>query len=378
VIPVPRVLLMGTYRTKGDALRSLHRAMEAHGLTVDTLDLSLAAGTDRVSGPEKVLLMQRRAAEASADVLRRCGDCVAAVGLGGGTGAEIVMGALQSLPATYPKILVSTLPFDPRPMVADSAITLVPTLCDIEGTNAMLEQVLENTAAAVAGLARARPVPRSGLRSVAVTTLGATGVAGGAVIAGLKAAGLEPVVFHANGFGGAAFARFLSEGRADGVIDLTTHELGRLRIAGAHVRMPGRFSAAAALPRVVLPGGLNFLGLGAVDTVAPAHLARPHYRHTGQFTHVKLTEAEMAAQAAALAGLLNRAAAPCHVILPMGGFSHEDAPGGAIEDPALRGVLARGLERAARAYTVRRMDAHINDPEVAAAAVAALFERMPT
>ncbi len=371
-----RVLLMGTLQTKRDALESLGRALEAHGLTVEMIDLSLETGPGRVSGAEKVALMQARAAEAAARIAPRCTDCVAAVGMGGGTGAEIVMGALRGLPATYPKILVSTLPFDPRPMLADCAITLIPTLCDIEGANAMLDQVYENTAAAVAGLARARPVPRSGRRSVVLTTLGATGGAGTAAVEALKRAGLEPVVFHANGFGGAAMARFLAEGGADGVIDLTTHELNRIAIAGDHVAMPGRFSAARALPRVVLPGGLNFLGLGAHDTVAPGHLARPHYRHTGQFTHVKLTPDEMAAQAARLADELNRSTAPCHVILPMGGFSHEDAPGGAIEDAGLRAILAEGLERAARRFTTARMDAHINDSAVARAAVEALTERM--
>ncbi len=371
------MLLLGTYATKRGALDALHRAMQDHGLDVEPVDLSLQVGTGRVSGAEKVAMMQARAAEAALTVAARGPNCLAAVGMGGGTGAEIVMGALKLLPATYPKILVSTLPFDPRPMVADSAVTLIPTLCDIEGSNAMLAQILENTAAAVAGLARARPVSATGRRAVGLTTLGATGAAGERIARGLTDAGLEPVVFHANGYGGAAFARFLSDGFALGVLDLTTHELGRLRLAGAHVDMPERFAAARGLPRVLLPGGLNFLGLGAIDAVPDAYRARPHYRHTAQFTHVKLTEAEMADQAEALAEELNCSTAPCHVILPMGGFSHEDAPDGAIEDPGLRAVLAEGLETRARAFTTARIEAHINEPAVAVAAVDALTERMP-
>jgi uncharacterized protein (UPF0261 family) len=188
--------------------------------------------------------------------------------------------------------------------------------------------------------------------------------------------GYEPTVFHANGYGGAAFTRFIEEGHAHGVIDLNVHELGRIRLAGAHVAMPTRFTAAAALPRVALPGALNFIGLGAVETISADVLERPHYRHTNQFTHVKLTADEMADQVTHWAAALNQSTAPCHVIVPMGGFSHEDREGGAIEDASLRDITADILEKNARAYTVARMHDHINAPDVATAATAALHDAM--
>lgn len=211
---------------------------------------------------------------------------------------------------------------------------------------------------------------------MAITTLGATGIAGAEIARMLDNAGHEATVFHANGYGGAVFTWFIEDGHAQGVIDLNVHELGRLRLAGAHVPMPTRFSAAHGLPRVVLPGSMNFLGLGAIDTVSDTHKARPHYRHTAQFTHVKLTQDEMADQAVALSDELNAARAPCHVILPMGGFSHEDRPGGAIEDTGLRAIVADVLEHRAQGYTTQRIDHHINTPDCARVAVAALLERM--
>jgi uncharacterized protein (UPF0261 family) len=193
----------------------------------------------------------------------------------------------------------------------------------------------------------------------------------------LSARGAVPTVFHSNGYGGAAFVRHVRAGRATGVIDLNVHELGRMRLAGVCVPMPDRLTAAGVLPRIVLPGALNFLGLGAIGTLAPDHLARPHYRHSGHFTHVQLTEAEMTAQAMALAQALNAATGPTHVLLPMGGFSHEDRPGGAIEAPQLRAVAASIIQAEARAYTTKCLPAHINAPETAKAAVRALFDRMP-
>jgi uncharacterized protein (UPF0261 family) len=186
-----------------------------------------------------------------------------------------------------------------------------------------------------------------------------------------------PTIFHANGYGGAALVRFVREGEAAGVIDLNVHELGRMRLAGVSVPMPDRFTVAGGLPRIVLPGALNFLGLGAIDTLSPDQRTRPHYRHTGHFTHVQLTEPEMAAQAAALAEALNMATGPTHVLVPMGGFSHEDRPGGAIEAPRLREIAAEVLATLARAFTVERLPSHINTPETGTAAVTALFDRMP-
>ncbi|WP_224814307.1 Tm-1-like ATP-binding domain-containing protein [Hasllibacter sp. MH4015] len=371
-----RVLLIGTFETKTAELGYLADALARNGLTVEEVDVSLGSGGVIWSGAEKLARMAERAEAAAAQIAARCDECYVALGVGGGTGGEIVMAALKGLPAVYPKVLITTMAFDPRAALADTAITLVPTLCDIEGLNPTLRQVFENTASMVAGLYRAQVAPTPDAPAIAVTTLGATGKAGAEISRQLAEAGFEATLFHANGYGGAAFVRFVAEGRVSGVIDLNVHELGRLRLAGAHVEMPGRFTAAAHLPRVTLPGGLNFIGLGAVDTVSDAHLARPHYRHTAQFTHVKLTEDEMADQATVLADLLNLSTAPCHVLLPMGGFSHEDRPGGAIEDPGLRNVAADILEQHAKAYSVTRLPHHINTPDIAAEAVAALATAM--
>lgn len=373
---MPRALLIGTVETKTAEISELHAAFDRHGLDAKIIDISLGSGVAVLSGKDKIARMAEVAAMRAKEVASQAGEAVAAVGLGGGTGGEIALAALKALPARYPKILITTMAFDPREALADCAITLVPTLCDLEGVNPTLRQVFENTAAMVAGLSQAVPVPGDGMPNVAVTTLGVTAPAGTAVTRALGERGFDATVFHANGYGGAAFARHLTEGGAVGVIDLNVHELGRLRLAGAHVPMPNRFSAANSLPRVVLPGGLNFLGLGALSTLSEVHRARPHYQHSGHFSHVVLTEDEMADQAAALAFELNHASAPCHVLIPMGGFSHEDRPGGAIEAPTLRTIAAETLESEARAFTVARLDQHINTREIGEAAVSALLERM--
>ena len=371
-----RVLLIGTFETKRQELSYLEAALRLHGLEVETLDVSLESKGAVWSGAEKLAQMAARAEMAASHIIAHSNDYKVAIGVGGGTGGEIVLAAMKGLPSTYPKILITTLAFDPRPALADSSITIIPTLCDIEGMNHQLKQVFENAAAAVSGLTRANGVMPSGRKCVAITTLGATGPAGSQIAASLVDLGYEPTVFHANGYGGAAFTRFIEEGHAQGAIDMNVHELGRIRISGAHVDMPTRFSAAAVIPRVTLPGALNFIGCGALITLTEEQLSRPHYQHTNQFTHVKLTADEMADQVTHWAALLNESRAPCHVILPMGGFSHEDRAGGAIEDAELRDITADILEQNARGFTVTRMPDHINSPRLAQAAVSALHDVM--
>ncbi len=369
------VLLLATIETKHEEAAFLQSALKAHGVEARMVDVSLHSGGAVWDGPHKVQAMDDVGARVGATLHEALdGSISAVVGLGGGTGGEIILRVMQALPFAFPKMLITTLPFDPRIALADNSIILVPTLVDIAGLNATLRQVLTTSAAMIAGLCRlpADQPHVSETPSVGITALGATGGAAEALVAGLRALGEETTVCHANGFGGAAFACFAACGAFKAVIDMTCHELTRWMFAGAYVPMPTRFTAAAHLPQVVLPGALNFIGLGEIDLVPQHYLQRPHYQHTGFFTHIKLTEVEMRQATETLAGYLNAAEAGVHVIMPMGGFSHRDAPGGEIEDERLRHVCLDVLTASARHYTVEAIPHHINAPQTAETAIAAL------
>ncbi|MDJ1017926.1 MAG: Tm-1-like ATP-binding domain-containing protein [Paracoccaceae bacterium] len=360
-----RVLLLATLDTKAEEADYLIKRLAEHEVTTSTIDLSLSAAGTVLDGPEKLKAMERAVVQAQAQVSDALVGAQAVIGIGGGTGGEIALRVMRSMPITFPKVLVTTLPFDPRFAAADTSIVLVPTLADICGLNATIREVLENAAALTAGLCTTRR--DAGLltenRSVGITALGVTEAAVQALVAALRARGEESTVFHSNGFGGAAFARFAKRGAFRAIVDLTPHELTRLVIAGVHVPMPERFTAAGELPRVVLPGALNFIGLGEREHLAEAYLNRPHYAHSSFFTHVKMTADEMLKVTDALADILNGLSGPVALVVPMGGFSHHDRPGGAIEDPELRGLfLDRARERLSGDIRVRDLDAHIAEP----------------
>ncbi|MEM9853584.1 MAG: Tm-1-like ATP-binding domain-containing protein, partial [Pseudomonadota bacterium] len=61
------------------------------------------------------------------------------------------------------------------------------------------------------------------------------------------------------------------------------------------------------------------------------------------------------------------------LIVPMGGFSHHDRPGGAIEDPELRETFLNAVKtRIASHVRLKVMPHHIFDPEVTQAIKSAL------
>lgn len=363
-----QVLVLATLATKADETGFLTDRLKAAGVSFDVIDISLNTGGKTLSGGGKRQAMAA-VAQTACDLVRvgRKTGAEVVVGIGGGTGGEIVLQVMRSMPVTFPKVLCTTLPFDPRFAVADNSIILVPTLADISGLNGMLREALENTALMTAGLCRkARKGELIDITpSVGITALGATDGAINPLVKAFAAQGRETTVFHSNGFGGAAFARFARADAFDAIIDLTPHELTRIYVAGIHVDMPDRFQAGGDLPRIVLPGGMNFIGLGQKNLMPEHFLERPHYEHSSLFTHVKLTPEEMELVSTKLAEELNALSGPCAVIIPMGGFSHHDIEGGAIEDPELRAVCRETLTAKLNSnISVMTLDAHLFAPEV--------------
>lgn len=363
-----QVLVLATLATKADETGFLTDRLSAAGVSFEVIDISLNTGGKTLSGDGKRSAMSAVAKTACDQVkLGQKKGAEAVVGIGGGTGGEIVLQVMRSLPVTFPKVLCTTLPFDPRFAVADNSIILVPTLADISGLNGTLREALENTALMTAGLCRkARKGELLDIEpSIGITALGATDRAVNQLVKALTAKGRETTVFHSNGFGGAAFARFARANAFDAIIDLTPHELTRIHVAGIHVDMPDRFQAGAELPRIVLPGGMNFIGLGQKNLMPEHFLERPHYEHSSLFTHVKLTPDEMILVSTKLADELNTLTGPSAVIIPMGGFSHHDIAGGAIEDPQLREVCRETLTaRLNPNISVTTLDAHLFAPAV--------------
>lgn len=146
-----QVLLLATMTTKVAEANFLSAQLLSAGVSYRVVDISLETGGAILDGDDKCRAMSVAASQAIETILAHS-DVEVVLGLGGGTGGEIALQVLRALPVTVPKVLVTTLPFDPLPAVADNAITIVPTLADISGLNDTLRDTFENAALMVAGL----------------------------------------------------------------------------------------------------------------------------------------------------------------------------------------------------------------------------------
>jgi uncharacterized protein (UPF0261 family) len=395
----PLVALLGALDTKGpevvyvrDTLarlgwsaRVLHIGLRAPG----RLPVGLADADIRVPDVPAAELAALPKVAAMARIAEAVGPQVAdwvtrreiagVMGLGGGVGTWIGAEVMRSLPLGFPKLIVSTLPYDVRPLLHGRDIVFFSSVADILGLNPMLRAVLSNAAAAMDGMARAW-VPFGG--DAIAHTLGATGlgITTPALLVArdlIEHAGFELASFHANGLGGAAFEEWISLGMFRGVLDLTTSELTSelfdgIAHAGAH-----RLTAAGRLgiPQVICPGGLDLVSRGPIAQLDAADRARPHYAHSPTFTHVRIDASGMRRVARLVAERLNAARGPTAIALPLRGFSAENRPDGVLYDRAADAAFIDELKsRLAPTVRVLEIDAHINAPAFVHGACALLFE----
>jgi uncharacterized protein (UPF0261 family) len=102
---------------------------------------------------------------------------------------------------------------------------------------------------------------------------------------------------------------------------------------------------------------------------------RPAYYHNPEFTLIRLNRDEMATVGATMARKLNAARGPVVVLMPTGGLSIPNVPGGAFFDPDADAAFLAALRDGLRAdIPLRLVDAHVNDPEFGRAAAEAFLE----
>ncbi len=376
------VILIGTEQTKATELTCFRDMLSSYGLSVKTIDTSLYMPA--CDGSTKIVAMKEsieRGFIGVTDIIKQVGGAVV-VGLGGGTGGEIALAIMSRLPFHLSKVLITTLPFDPRAALSDNTITIVPTVADIAGLNATLRASFDHAASLVFGLSQRRvnENPLAEKPSVGITSLGVTQQGVETLVAELNAKGHETTVFHANGFGGAAYSRWAKENAFYAAIDFTTHEITRQLLLGAKADLSSRFSCVvtAKLPQVVVPGGINFIGLGALEALDKNLLKRPHYKHSNYFTHVQVNESEMALCAKALIRQLDQSQEGVTLMVPMAGFSSRDCRGGEIESLKLREVfLDTCLRFGSETVDIQVFDQlHVNDPVFAHHCVEQLIESL--
>ncbi len=371
---IPLIIQLATLETKEAEARYLGGRIRAAGCRCQTVDTSLCFSRDQHRSNSKLQAMEDAISRASTALeLLADGENVAAlIGLGGGTGGQLAAAIMQDRPVDTPKVLVTTLAFDPRRYSCVSGMIVIPTVIDLFGLNPSVRRVLDDAASVVASLALARTGQQSSspTATLGLSTLGVTHGFAIHCTRALKERGEEITVFHANGYGGNAMVMAALQARLTSAIDSTLHEVTRLVFkSNEGVVRRDRLSAMRHLPRVLLPGGTNFFTREVLTMRAAQVGNRMHYSHSPDFLHVALSADEMARVGAYLASELSNSQGLAALVLPRGGFSSEDCSGGKLENIRGREAFASGLRSAGRhTFDIVEIPQHINAPETAAIA----------
>lgn len=416
--PPPTILLLGTCDTKLPELLYTQTRLETHGCTVLILDIGRAPTSSPAINIPQSSLLDRAPPDPSHDVsrlpraeyiatltplacnraqeLQRSGTIHGVLGIGGSCGTAVAAAVMRGLPIGFPKMMVSTMASgDVAPYIGESDIAMMYSVVDIAGRNRVLERVLGNAAAAVAGMGKGfwegliegekggkdEPV------KIGVSMFGVTTPAVMAASERLKEGipGVEIYTFHATGSGGRAMERLIEEGQLDAVLDLTTTEIADEVVGGVLSAGQDRLVAATKrdIPRVVSVGACDMVNFGTPDSV-PAHFTaknegqkeRQFHHHNPTVTLMRTTKEEVRDIAKLIAknilgeGGTSSSVSKTKVILPIGGVSMLDVPGQSFWDAEVDEVLFSTLEGELKGskITVERDTRDINDPGFANAA----------
>ena len=396
------VAILGTLDTKGEEFAYLRTRIESAGLATLVIDSGILGepAFDPAISRWELAKAGRHALEDLLDTRDR-GESIAAmaagaavvvrqlfeegrihglISLGGSAGTTIGTAAMRSLPAGFPKVMVSTLASgDTRPYVGTKDIVMVYPVVDIAGLNLLSRRILANAAAAIAGMVlreetECREVSKP---LVAATMFGVTTPCVTIARRILEQNGFEVLVFHATGTGGQAMEDLIADGYVAGVLDVTTTELADELAGGVMSAGPHRLEAAAekGISQVVCPGAIDMVNFGPLDSVPEKYRKRRLYVHNPNVTLMRTTPEECAELGRITAEKLNRARSSVVFLMPLRGVSAIDAAGLPFWWPqANRSYLDALKANLNPRVGLVEVDAHINDESFAQAAANTLLK----
>jgi uncharacterized protein (UPF0261 family) len=396
------VVLIAALDTKGEEARYLRDLIVAQGadaLIVDAGVLGSPAILAQISREEvaraggddlgelvaagdkgRAMVAMTRGSAVIAARLHAEGRLDGIVGLGGSAGTTIASSAMRALPVGIPKLIVSTVASgDTRPYVGPKDIAMLYSVVDIAGINRLSGRILANAAGSIVGMVNAI-VPELPERPLlAASMFGNTTACVDRARGALENAGYEVLVFHATGAGGQTMEGLIADGFIEGVLDVTTTEWADELAGGVFAAGPGRLDAAGAvgIPQVIAPGCLDMVNFGAPETVPERYRDRRLYKWNPSVTLMRTTPEENAELGRILAEKANAATGPVSIMLPLGGVSQLDCPGGEFWWPEADEALVEAIRRNIRpGIPVIERDNNINDPEFADLASSTLLQML--
>ena len=387
--------VVGTFDTKGRELFYLRSCIEKLGLRVVTVDLATSGkpspamihprevarhhprGERAVFTGDRGSAVSEMAVALEAFLVQRR-DLGGIISAGGSGGTALATQGMRRLPIGVPKVMVSTVASgDVKPYVGPSDISMMYSVTDVSGINRISEKVLANAAHSLAGMiafSSSRKTASESKPAIGLTMFGLTTPCVQAVTKQLEER-YDCLVFHATGTGGQAMEKLADSGLLAGVIDVTTTEVTDEVVGGVLTAGPDRMNvfSRAKIPYVGSLGAVDMVNFWAMETVPAQFKGRNLYKHNSNVTLMRTTAEEAARIGRFIVDKLNRIDAPLRFLIPEGGLSGLDKPGGQFWDPAANKALFDVISASFRAGANRKLlklPHHVNDQAFADALVA--------
>ena len=365
------VYAIATMDTKAAELEFVRSALEKAGVSVVTVDVGTSRpptivpittptisrdevwrslGTGAAIPDDRATAIRQMAAALCMFLANEAaqGRISGVIGLGGSGGTSLITTAMRALPIGMPKLMVSTVASgNVAPYVDSCDITMMYSVVDVAGLNAVSETILSNAAHAMVGMVNQPDRTRTIRQAVGMTMFGVTTPCVTAVRNQLESDGYDCLVFHATGTGGRSMEQLVASGLISAVLDITTTEVADEVVGGIFPGGPNRFEKllVAKVPLVLSLGALDMVNFGALSTVPEKFRNRQLHVHNDQVTLMRTSIEENRQIGSFIADKLNQSIAPLRLLIPERGLSSIDIPGQPFYDPAADAALFDELDR---------------------------------
>jgi len=396
------IVMVGCFDTKGEDFGYLYTCLVQQGASVVTINTGVMGSTNLFPvhfEAEKVAIRGGTSLTSLRDINDR-GRAIevmgngaagiiedlfslnkvnAIVGMGGGGGTFIALKAMQTLPFGFPKLCISTLATkDLSVHIGSKDITLMPSIVDVAGLNSISKIVMRQGAAAIVGMMKASVSDNEKKgRSIAISVFGNTSLCVDKCSELLKEKEYEVLAFHSVGVGGRTMEGLTLDGCFDAILDITTTELADELCGGICSAGPDRMTAASkmGIPQVMVPGCLDMVNFGPLDTVPEKYKARQLFSWAPDVTLMRTNKEENRILGKTIAQKLNKSEAAVTVLLPLGGLSKIGGIDEVFYNPTVDQELFHSLKKYLnKNIKIIEVDSNINTEYFAKEAVKYLLE----
>ncbi|MEZ5796978.1 MAG: Tm-1-like ATP-binding domain-containing protein [Paracoccaceae bacterium] len=397
-----RILIVGTYDTKDDALTYLASVIRGQGGQALTMDVSILgdprAPTDwskhqvieaggmtiaqAIATEDENVAMQAMARGAATLCARLYheGAFDGVIVLGGSMGTDLALDLCAALPLGVPKYVVSTVSFSPMipPERLAADIQMILWAGGLYGLNSVCKASLSQAAGAVLGAARAVEPPRRDRPLIGMTSFGKTVLRYMVTLKpALEQRGFEVAVFHATGMGGRAFESLAADGAFAAVLDFAPQEVANHLFGSAISAGPDRMTNAGrrGIPQMIAPGCYDLLDVVGWHPAPERFRDHPSHAHNRLISSYVLDADERRAVAREMAAKLATATGKTALFLPTQGCNEWDRKGAPLADAKGLAAFCDEIRKTCPPNVdLQELDCHIND-DVFCDAVLAQFDR---